>query len=289
MLKKIIAPLVLFVVLISISCQDPEVSDDQLLREVKAIDAYLDANETDYIAYDQSGIRLVIHQFGTMPPVRKGQKLRASVKGKLLSNGNYFTDVSFNSLLDSIGGSGLQFAISALMVGGEASLYIPSKYAFGGISINDIPANSTLVYEVKLFAVTKTEAEQIRFSSDTIAIKQYIQDNNLVGFTSHPSGVWYKVTDQGNGIYPKVYDGVSLIYSGSFLSTGNVFDDGTLSNISPFGLIDGLKVGIPILDEEGSAIFLIPSGLAYGPQGSGSSIPANANLKFEVELTKVFK
>lgn len=289
MLKRFTAPLILIVAIVSFSCQELDVPDDQLSREVEAIDAYLKTNVTDYVAYDQSGIRLVIHQFGSLPPVHKGQKLRASVKGKLFSNGNYFTDVTFNSLLDSIGGAGLQYAIASLMVGGEASIYIPSKYGFGSTATNDIPANSILVYEVKLEEITRSTTEQERFTSDTTAIKKYITDNSLSGFTPHPSGVWYKITDQGNNTFPRVYDAINFIYSGSLLSNGNVFDDGTLSNTSPFGLIDGLKVGIPLMDETGSAIFLIPSGLAYGPQGSGASIPGNANLKFEVELTKIIK
>jgi len=288
-LKRFAAPLILFVAFVSISCQELEPLDDQLSREVEEIDAYLKANVTDYVAYDQSGIRLVIHQFGDLPPIHKGQKLRARVRGKLFSNGNYFTDVSFNSLLDSIGGPGLQYGIASLMVGGEASIYVPSKYAFGSTATNDIPANSILVYEVKLEGVTRTAVEQERFTSDTTTIRRYIADNNLSGFELHPSGVWYKITDPGNTIFPRVYDGIHFIYTGSLLSNGNVFDEGTLSNTSPFGLIDGLKVGIPKMDEGGSAIFLIPSGLAYGPQGSGTSIPGNANLKFEVELTRVIK
>lgn len=290
MLKKFTAHSILLVAIVSLSCQELEVPDDQLFREVEAIDAYLKANATDYVAYDQSGIRLVIHQFGTMPPVHKGQKIRAEVKGKLFSNGNYFTDVSFNSLLDSIGGTGLQYGISALMAGeAEASIYVPSKYAFGTATTNDVPPNSTIVYEVKLYDATRTAAEQTRFTSDTTAIKQYIIDNNLDGFLSHPSGIWYKITEQGTGVRPKVYDAINMIYSGSLLTTGSVFDDGTLSNINVFGLIDGLKVGMPLMDETGSAVFLIPSGLAYGTQGSGTTIPANANLKFEVELTKIIK
>lgn len=289
MLNRLTPPPFLLLAIVSLSCQDLEMPDDQLSREVQEIDAYLEANVTDYIAYDQSGIRLVIHQHGFLPPVHKGQKLRARVRGKLFSNGNYFTDVTFNSLLDSIGGPGLQYAIASLMVGGEASIYVPSKYAFGTMTTNDIPANSIIVYEVKLQEITRTAVEQERFTSDTTAIKQYIIDNNLSGFALHPSGVWYKITDLGNNIYPRVYDAINFIYSGTLLSNGNLFDEGTLSNTSPFGLIDGLKAGIPLMDEGGSAIFLIPSGLAYGPQGSGTSIPANANLKFEVELTRVIK
>ncbi len=289
MLKRFTAPFVLCIAIISFSCQELESPDDQLVLEVQAIDAYLEANVKDYVAYDQSGIRLVIHQFGFLPPVRKGQKLRAEVRGKLFSNGNYFTDVKFNSLLDSIGGAGLQYGISSLPVGSQASIYIPSKYAFGTATTNDVPSNSTLVYEVKLHSITRTAIEQIRFTSDTTAIKEYMAANNLTDFVGHPSGIWYKFTKQGNGTRPKPYDGISMIYSGSLLSNNNVFDSGTLSSTSPFGLIDGLKVGLPLLDEGGSAIFLIPSGLGYGTTGSGSAIPANANLKFEVELTKIVK
>ena len=39
-----------------------------------------------------------------------------------------------------------------------------------------------------------------------------------------------------------------------------------------------------MLNKGSKGVLLIPSTLAYGPRGAGADIPANAVLRFEVEL-----
>lgn len=267
------------------SCFDNEDPNAQLNAEIKAIDAYLEANENDYIAYSPNGIRIVVHQFGQLPPPQLGQKVRIALTGKLLSSGNVFTTKSFSSKLDSIGGTGLQFAISAIMGGSHATMYIPSKYGFGSSQSGDVPPNSTLVYEVNLYEVTRTTAQQTQFETDTAAIHSYIRTNNIQNVTYHPSGLCYSVTTVGTGTYPKVYDAIIAEYEGSLLTSATNFDSGQL-NTGLFGLIDGFKVGMPLLNVGTSATLFIPSGLGYGTAAS-AVIPANSNLKFKVKLTTV--
>ncbi len=49
-------------------------------------------------------------------------------------------------------------------------------------------------------------------------------------------------------------------------------------------VIRGWDEGIALLRRGERAVLLIPSGLAYGPGGSGGAIPPNAVLEFDVEL-----
>lgn len=286
-LKRFTSSLLVISLLLLVSCSDTEVGDPQLIKEVEAIDKFLEQNTSDYIAADQSGIRIAISKFGQLPPVHKGQKIRATVRGKVLNGSGYFTELSFNSLLDSIGGEGLNYAISVLMVGSEATIYIPSKYAFGSNGTTNVPPNSTVVYEVTLNSITRTSLEQSQFVSDTTAIRRYIVENKISDLILHPSGIWYKITSQGTGEMPKVYDGINFNYKGTLLQSNTIFDEGSLNNTSAFGLIDGLKVGIPLMNKGAKAVFYIPSGLGYGTTGSGSRIPANANLIFDVDLTSI--
>ncbi len=281
-LKRFAPSLLVISLLLLLSCNDTEVGDTQLIKEVEAIDKFLEQNTSDYIAADQSGIRIAISKFGQLPPVHKGQKIRATVRGKVLNGSGYFTQLSFNSLLDSIGGEGLNYAISVLMVGSEATIYIPSKYAFGSSGTTNVPPNTTVVYEVSLNSITRTSLEQSQFVTDTTAIRRHIVENRITDLILHPSGIWYKITSQGTGESPKVYDVINFSYKGTLLTTSVVFDEGSLNNTSSFGLIDGLKVGIPLMNKGSRAVFYIPSGLGYGPTGSGSRIPANANLVFEI-------
>ena len=52
-------------------------------------------------------------------------------------------------------------------------------------------------------------------------------------------------------------------------------------------VIPGWDLGIPGMKTGGMRQLIIPSDLAYGREGSGSVIPPNATLVFEIELLSV--
>ena len=267
------------------SCSEPEDPNALLRKEVKAIDDYLAENETGYIAYDASGIRLVVHEFGEMPAPEPGQSVQASVKGSLFSSGSSFTEVHFTSKVDSIGQEGLNYSVSALMGGTRATVYVPSQFCYGPTGTATVPPNSIIVYEIDLREVFRTTAQQERFVLDTAAIYTYLKANSIENVTEHPSGIFYTLETEGSGEKPRVYDNATFTYSGSFLTSTSTFDAGTLTNHNLFNLIQGLRIGIPLLRRGGSvATFYIPSGLAYGTAGSGTTIPPNSILKFRVSL-----
>ncbi|MGM5629710.1 peptidylprolyl isomerase [Apibacter raozihei] len=112
------------------------------------------------------------------------------------------------------------------------------------------------------------------------------------GMTQTPSGLFYKITENGNGSQAKAGDTVSVHYEGS-LTNGNVFDSSFARNEPiefPLGkgmVIQGWEEGIALLKEGDKAEFLIPPALGYGAQGAGGGvIPPNAWLLFKVELVK---
>ncbi len=80
---------------------------------------------------------------------------------------------------------------------------------------------------------------------------------------------------------------VVVNYQGLLLSNEREFDKGSNFAFPVNGVIDGWKIGIPLLHVGDSATFYIPSGLAYGFYGFEPEIPSNANLIFHVALTKV--
>lgn len=279
--------LLCFVAFAVCSCSDLDDPNAGFNKEVKAIDDYLAETSNNYIVYNDYGIRLEIHRFGSMPPPLLGQKIRASVTGSVFKSETSFTNVSFNSKLDSVGGDGLQYAMSLLMGGTKATVYIPSKYGFGSSGTTDVPPNSTLVYEVDLKETFRTSDQQVQFQADTAAIHTYLKNNSVENFYYHPSGLFYTVEKEGSGDLPEVYDNVTLTYSGSLLASTSTFEAGTLTGSYLFNLIDGFKVGIPLLPVGSNATLYIPSGLGYGVLGSGDKIPANSNLKFKVEVKSI--
>jgi FKBP-type peptidyl-prolyl cis-trans isomerase FkpA len=85
---------------------------------------------------------------------------------------------------------------------------------------------------------------------------------------------------------------VSVNYNGTLLS-GKQFDSSDKAGkpidfpIGQGAVIPGWDEGIALLNKGSRAILLIPSALAYGTRGAGADIPANAPLRFEVELVDV--
>lgn len=112
------------------------------------------------------------------------------------------------------------------------------------------------------------------------------------GFDTTPSGLRYKMIQNGNGDQAEKGKKVSVHYEGSLLN-GQVFDSSYKRN-SPIDfqlgigqVIPGWDEGIALLKVGDKARFVIPSNLAYGSAGAGGVIPPNATLIFDVELMKV--
>lgn len=271
-----------------VSCHDePEDPNAQLNAEIQQIDAHLAGlGVTDDVLYDNNtGIRFVVGTYGQNPPARKDQKVTVLYKGTILSTGAEFASGTIEDKLENIEPLGLNRAIGAMMEGTTATFYIPSDYGYGKAGTSTVPANSVLVYTLTLQKVEKTSAEQLQFQTDTAAVHKFIIDNNISNATKHPSGIWYIVSEVGSGINPNVYSSVSFNYKLMLMSKpSSIVEQSALANQSLFGLINGLKSGLPLIRNGSKATFYIPSVLGYGSQGS-SKIPENSNLIFEIDLT----
>jgi FKBP-type peptidyl-prolyl cis-trans isomerase len=88
---------------------------------------------------------------------------------------------------------------------------------------------------------------------------------------------------------------VTLHYRARFLDTGRVFDDTwkggqplTFKLGDPGQVIKGLEIALHLLPDGGRGRFIIPSALAFGPQGSsGGIVPPFTPLLYEVEARVV--
>ena len=96
--------------------------------------------------------------------------------------------------------------------------------------------------------------------------------------------------EEGNLLFPVNGDTLKVNYVGQFLD-GIEFDrNGTgqpFEFILGTGLvIEGWDIGLKYIDEEGTGILIVPSGLGYGNTVSGS-IPPNSVLVFRVSLLDI--
>lgn len=96
----------------------------------------------------------------------------------------------------------------------------------------------------------------------------------------------------GTGDEAKAGDTVTAHYTGAVAATGKIFQsshDG--GQPIPFGLnqvIKGWTDGVPGMKVGGKRRLLIPADQAYGANPpSGSGIPVNADLVFDIELVKI--
>ena len=121
--------------------------------------------------------------------------------------------------------------------------------------------------------------------------KEFLAENaERSGVVVLPSGLQYEVLAEGKGRKPKATDKVQCHYHGTLID-GQVFDSsiqrGTPAVFGVNQVIPGWVEALQLMPEGSRWKLYIPSDLAYGEQGAGGSIPANATLIFEVELIKI--
>ncbi|TJZ62865.1 FKBP-type peptidyl-prolyl cis-trans isomerase [Sphingobacterium olei] len=109
------------------------------------------------------------------------------------------------------------------------------------------------------------------------------------GIKVTPEGVQYEVLVQGEGAQATVEDEVVVHYKGSLID-GKQFDSsydrGAPVNLELDRVIEGWKIGIPLMKVGSKYKFYIPYNLGYGERGAGE-IPAFSTLIFEVELLEI--
>ena len=120
------------------------------------------------------------------------------------------------------------------------------------------------------------------------ALADYLAKNKIVAEPSE-TGLYYVVTQEGNGEKPAAGQMVKMHYTGRLLD-GTVFDS-SVERGEPFGfplgvgrVIPGWDEGVQLMSKGEKGVLYIPYYLAYGERGAGGQIPPFANLVFEVEL-----
>jgi len=115
-------------------------------------------------------------------------------------------------------------------------------------------------------------------------IQAYLKKNKL-NATRSDSGLYYIITNQGEGAQPTLDSNISIGYIG-YLTNGNIFDKSESLEINLSVVIEGWKEGIQHFKEGGEGILLIPSHLAYGDTDYGS-IPGGSVLIFDLLLHNI--
>ena len=128
-------------------------------------------------------------------------------------------------------------------------------------------------------------AVEEQWKKDTTAIGSYLRTNNIKAKVDI-SGVRFVIDSLAERFPPRFNSTVKFKYVGRFVG-GGIFDQGTITGqVSNF--IEGFQIGLMLMPERTKARLYIPSGLAYGANGS-QTIPPNSNIMFELQILEVVK
>ncbi|HKJ05170.1 MAG TPA: FKBP-type peptidyl-prolyl cis-trans isomerase, partial [Geopsychrobacteraceae bacterium] len=117
-----------------------------------------------------------------------------------------------------------------------------------------------------------------------------IKNSQLPKVKTLPSGLQYKVLQQGSGASPNPEDQVTVHYRGTLIN-GKEFDSSYRRN-QPVAfqvnqVIKGWQEALTMMKEGAKWQLFIPPRLAYGEGGAGSRIGPNSTLIFELELLSI--
>ncbi len=191
---------------------------------------------------------------------------------------------------------GWQEGIPGMKKGGVRKLVIAPEKGYGARSQPNIPANSTLTFEVELLGFSPPAVPRIKsrprrspapadLSKLSDGTRPTADDANLKPIGA--GGLLYRDLKVGDG--PEVTRGADVVmdYVGWLRADGSVFDS-SFKRAETFrsplgGLIPGWQEGVPGMKVGGVRKLVIPPDMAYGADGR-PGIPGGSTLVFEIEV-----
>lgn len=118
------------------------------------------------------------------------------------------------------------------------------------------------------------------------------QNKTKTGVTTLPSGLQYKIIDNGTGAKPTKDDTVTVEYTGTLVD-GTVFDStktsGKPASFKVSQVIPGWTEALQLMPSGSTWEIYVPSSLAYGSRSVGAPIGPNETLVFKIHLLSVKK
>lgn len=129
-------------------------------------------------------------------------------------------------------------------------------------------------------------AEENKTQADT-----FLADNaKKSGIVAMPSGVQYRVIEEGDGSRPSPTDTVTVHYRGSKMD-GREFDSSFARGVPAVFQVDSVLAGwqevLPLMREGSTWQVFLPPELAFGVRGDPPLIGPNEALKFDLQLVRI--
>jgi FKBP-type peptidyl-prolyl cis-trans isomerase FkpA len=238
---------------------------------------------------------------------------------------NYITvNISYRTGKDSLFFQGLRkFQLTALRykgsidecflmlaLGDSASFYFPADSFFVRTLETSMPKfigkGDLMRVDIRMIEIQTEQQYQLEKEAflnwindfgdyEKVILKQYM-DGKKLSIAPTSSGLYYIPVVKSEGKSVAVGDTITVHFEGRFFNS-KIFDS-TKKRNEPFQfvygqkwqVIDGLEEAIGMMKEGERSLFIIPSRLAFGENGSSTGIiPPFTSLVFEVELIEVKK
>ncbi len=282
--------------------------DEMEAEETTKLAAYIEKNNITVTPLE-SGLIFIETAKGKGNKPKEGDVVKVHFKVSELDGRTFFSSFEQGEPMRWEAGKifdneGATQALNLMSVGGKATAIVPSSIGFGAQGRSQMVAPfTTLIYDFEIVSVqTKAEydkeQEKEKREAEALSAKakgeemsilaQYIKTNNIT-VKPNASGLYYLETKAGTGEKPVAGKTVKVHYTGTLLN-GTKFDS-SVDRGEPLEfvlgqqqVIQGWDEGIAMMKKGGKAKLIIPSAIAYGPQGRMPSIPPSATLIFDVEL-----
>lgn len=174
-------------------------------------------------------------------------------------------------VIDSIRTGDVMQTVTIIRVGTKAEAFKTDQGAFD-TALQAIKGNATKAEQEEQEKITKTIQKRWPKATRT------------------PSGLYYEITEQGEGGVPEKGTTIKAHYTGRLLDGNRKFDssyDRGEPIAFPVGtgrVIQGWDEALSQMQQGEKRTLIIPPELGYGERGAGGVIPPNAWLVFDVEM-----
>lgn len=304
-MKQTIFTLLLITTIGFVSCRKNGEEPDIRAYDESQITAYIAKNNITGAVKDTSGMYYKIIKAGTGARLQYTDSVSFVYTVKTFDGRYTSADTIKNHYSGYVGHittafpKAVQTAVYEFLKnrGGSMRLIVPSRLGFGTngagsgsseVDNNKINGNQCLEYYINTINDQPTDNQR---TYDDMVIKNWLTANNLTSsYTRTPSGLYYRVKTPGTGTLPITVNSTITANYSNFMLNGTLFaeDNTTLGATIDFpDIIVGMKEGLANYCTAGSDMsFLIPSYLAYG-KTTGTSIPANTIIRFDIRVKEV--
>jgi FKBP-type peptidyl-prolyl cis-trans isomerase FkpA len=258
---------------------------------------------------DKNGIYYQLHKIGesTTKP-NYNDYITADIEYRKLNDSLFFSGRR-KLQLQNTGTKGSIEDCFLMLSEGESASFIISSDAFFGKTLQTtppafIPTGSLMKINLDIVEI-QTQQEYAKEKEaflnwiedfgeyEKVILRQFLKEEKLP-VQPTGSGLYYLKLREGNGRKVVNGDTLTVNYEGRFLN-GKFFDS-TIRRKQPFQfvygtewqVVKGLEEAIGMMSEGEKSLFILPSDLAFGNEGSSTGIvPPFTSLLFEVEIISI--